>query len=320
MSAKLVTIVCPAFNEEKSIPVFYKRLVGGMAEVAKVCDFELIFTNNASTDGTIDAIKALRAGDSRVQVITLSRNFGYQKSLMAGLAHAGGDAVVIIDSDCEDPPEMIPRFVKTWLEGYDIVYGERVDRPEPMAISALRKIFYRFTHLIADTDFIVDMAEFSLFSRRVLREILKSKSTFPFIRHDIAFAGFRRIGIPYRREPRMFGKSNYNILGMTKFAVGGIMSASTFPLRFVVYVGAILLPLDFYWTVLHALGQTTRFDSALIFLNMSFVIFSLVAIGAYAARIYHDVVGRPLYILDRENTHLNPGRTSGDARKQQENA
>ena len=200
---KLISVICPVFNEEVAIPLFYAELQKAIAPLRDRYDFELLFTNNRSSDGSLAAIEKLHAADPTVQAITYSRNFGYQGSLLGGLAHAQGDAIVIIDVDCEDPPAMIPRFVEQWEKGFDMVYGRRDSRPESAIMQATRKLFYRLTKSIADYDFVLYMAEFSLFTRRVKDEILKHRSTYPFIRADLGYIGFDRIGISYERHKRI---------------------------------------------------------------------------------------------------------------------
>lgn len=304
-SKKLISIICPVHNEEEAIPLFYKRLKSAIADLCQRYDFELIFTNNASIDRSLEIIKELCKKDPSVQVITLSRNFGYQASLMSGLHNAKGDGIVIIDVDCEDPPEMIPKFVNEWEKGYDIVYGRRDKRPEFIGIQLARKAFYRITRLIADYDFVLDMAEFALFSARVRDSIVKNLSTFPFIRSEIGFVGFKRIGIPYTRESRITGETHYNLKKMTQFAIGGILSSSTFPLRVAVYFGVPLALLNLLAIVIH-LFANIRFDIGIVFLiDFTYLIVVVLFLSIYIARIYKDVIQRPLYIIDYENTILN---------------
>ena len=185
----LVSIICPVYNEERAIPLFYDRLNAVWASLSAKYDFELIFTNNRSVDGTLASIQALREKDLKVQVITLSRNFGYQASVLAGISYSTGEATVVIDVDCEDPPEMLPLFIAKWEEGYDIVYGLRANRPEPRALIFMRKLFYRLLRLMADTDIVLDMAEFALVSARVRNVMCDNKNTFPFLRAEIGYSG-----------------------------------------------------------------------------------------------------------------------------------
>jgi dolichol-phosphate mannosyltransferase len=307
MGLRTVTVICPVYNEEKCVDYFYGRLKDAIADLEGRIAFQLLFVNNASTDATYATIQALRARDPSVQVLSHSRNFGYQASIISGLTNAVGDAFVIIDVDCEDPPEMIRDFVRHWEDGYDIVYGLRAARPEAAALVGMRKLFYRLTHAIADVDFIVDMAEFSLFTARVRRQVLRHHSTYPFVRSDLAFVGFRRLGLPYTREPRRFGETHYNLVRMTKFAVGGILSTSTFPLRILAYIGLPLAAANAAASLFSAIGLAGDLRW-LALLNWSFLCGALAFLGIYLARVSKDVTGRPVFIVDRDRTELNGRR------------
>lgn len=304
-SKKLISIVCPVHNEEKAIPFFYNRLTSVIEDLRQRYNFELIFTNNASEDQTLDIIRKLHRKDVSVQVITLSRNFGYHASMTAGLRHATGSGIVIIDVDCEDPPEMIPKFIAAWEKGYDIVYGIRGGRPEFIGLQWARKAFYRITRLIADYDFILDMAEFSLISSHVRDAILSNDSTFPFPRTELAFVGFKRFGIPYNREPRVTGESHYNLIRMTQFAIGGILSTSTYPLRFAVYLGVPLVLINVYFLLVCLLAEVQTDFKIVYLLDLTYMLSTLVFLSIYLARIYKDGVHRPIFIVDWQNSILN---------------
>jgi dolichol-phosphate mannosyltransferase len=300
---KKITIITPVFNEEGNIGYFYERCRKVADSLAGRYAVEFLFVNNCSRDRTLELILALHERDKRVRVITHSRNFGYQASAVSGMTHATGDALVIIDADCEDPPEMITDFVRYWEEGYDIVYGLRASRPEFFLLVWARKVFYRLTRLIADWDFVLDMAEFSLFSDRVRREVLRNRSTFPFVRSDFAYVGFRRRGIPYRREARAFGKTHYSILRMTQFALGGILTTSTFPLRLVVYVALPLTLLDLGAAVVSALPPAVL-GNVLLNANLVFFVGAVATIAVYLSRVYKDSARRPIFIVDVQNSIL----------------
>lgn len=300
----LITIICAVHNEEECIPLFFERLKPVVVSLTNECNFELIFTNNNSDDTSLEKILAIREKEPWVQVITLSRNFGYSNSLMSGLQNATGDAIVIIDVDCEDPPEMIPQFVEKWKAGYDIVYGERTKRNEAKLIQLARKFFYRITKKIADNDFVLDMAEFSLFTHEIKEVIVYNRSTYPFIRAEIGYAGFQRFGIPYTREDRISGKTHYNFWRMTMFAVGAMLSSSTFPFRFVVYSGVpiVLLNLIVLLRVLFGVDIDLR---PLITLNTCALLVAAMISSIYIARIYKDAVRRPLFIVDKLRSYMN---------------
>lgn len=302
---KRLSIICPVFNEEEALPLFHARLAAALADWRSTNELELIFTNNCSTDRTLELILELRAKDSSVHVLTLSRNFGYQASVLAGLEHASGDAMVVIDVDCEDPPELIPRFLTEWENGNDIVYGRRDGRPEHAAIQLLRKTFYRLNRFVGDSDIILDMAEFSLISAHVRDAMLANRSTFPFLRTEIAYVGFCRKAIPYNRQERVGGKTHYNLLSMTQFAIGGILSSSTFPLRLMVYLCIPLVVLN----VVLALADIGASSPVAFRVMVAMDLIYLVSCGAvlclYQSRVYKDGVGRPVFIVDWRRSTLS---------------
>jgi dolichol-phosphate mannosyltransferase len=301
----LVSIVCPVLNEEAVVPIFYERLQKILAGLRARYEFELIFTNNRSTDRTLEVICELRARDPAVQVLTFSRNFGYQASILAGLQHARGDAMTIIDVDCEDPPEMLAVFIAEWERGHDVVYGIRAKRNEPRWLQATRKLFYRVNRLVADSDVILDMAEFFLITRAVRDAITANASTFPFLRTEVAFVGFDSKGIPYERQKRAAGRTHYNLAGLWVFATAGIMASTTLPLRLAGYLFPGLVAVDvalFAWSM--ATGSVGAFR-ALVATTLLYLAFFATAVSIYQARIYKNVVRRPLYIVDWRKSHLD---------------
>lgn len=307
MKVPKLAVICPVYNEADSIDYFFGRLSAVRAQLAADLQVDLIFVNNNSTDDTLDRIQVIRAQSPWVHVITHSRNFGYQASVLCGIKAAEADAYVVIDVDCEDPPELIPTFVAKWREGFDLAYGQRISRPENFLIVTARRLFYLLARFIADSDFILYMAEFSLFSRRIRDHVVSHHSTFPFVRSDLAYAGFKRCPIPYSREPRRFGRTHYNLIGMSRFAIAGMLSASTFPLRAVAYFGFPLALVDFIYALVSLTGHTPGL-TALIVLNLSMLVGSLAFVAVYLARVSKDVVGRPIFIIDQERTFLYSGR------------
>ncbi len=296
---KLISIVCPVHNEEETVPQFFPRLTAALAPLRDRFDIELIFTNNASTDSTLAVITQLARANPHVHVLSLTRNFGYEASVATGLRHARGAAIAVIDVDCEDPPEMIPQFVREWEQGYDVVYGQRDQRREFVGMHLARKAFYRVNRLIADSDIVLDMAEFFLISAAVRDAILTNNSTKPFLRSEVAYVGFRRKGISYERQPRLVGQTHYSLLHAIQFGVAGILSSSTFPLRLSVY----LFPVLFVANV--ALLAWNRFEW-LVALDFLYVAFFLAVLCIYLARTYKDVVHRPLSVVDWERSTINP--------------
>lgn len=305
-SRERLTIVCPVYNEEAVVPLFFARALPVIETLARTYDVELLFLNNASADGTYDEIVKLRAQYDFVYVITLSANVGYQRSLECGLRNARGAIITFIDVDCEDPPEMLLDFVRYHQDGYDIVYGERVDREEARSIKVLRKWFYHIVQSLADEDIILYMAEFSLMTAEVRDAIVVDQNSFPFIRASIARLGFRRIGLPYKRQRRIAGKTNYNLIGMTIFATAGILSSTTLPLRLPLYS----LPGWLLLTAVFGAAQILTGSPWWLLVNVlcacTFLGFTAAFTALYVARSYKNGLGRPNFTMHRRFTHLQP--------------
>lgn len=305
-----LAILVPVFNEERCVPLFFDRLEPVLVALRESHRVHLVFLNNASTDETLAAIEQLRSRHPDTFVITLSRNVGYQRSLEFGLKHCNADVFVFVDVDCEDPPEMIRDFVAKHREGFDIVYGERVDRSEAALIKIMRKAFYRLLRAIADEDIVLDMAEFSLMTAEVRNAVVADHSSYPFIRASIGRVGFRRCGIPYRRLPRIAGDTHYNMWRMTTFAVGGLLSASTLLLRAVAYALPVWMMLMGWLAWLAAWGHTGGL-AALIFLGFAYCGAALSFTGIYLARVYKNTLGRPNAFLDSHLSRLPPSLDIG---------
>lgn len=298
----LITVICPVYNEQKTIPIFYERMraVFTRLEQTHVCN--LLFIDNCSSDNSLQTIQDIRKNDPRVFHLGLSINVGYQRSMEAGLRNVVGDYFVIIDVDCEDPPEMIEELIQVQKEGYDIVYGERIDRSESYLVKNMRKLFYRVTRFVSDEHFFVDMAEFCIMTSEVRDALIQDMSSFPFIRASIGRVGFSYKGIPYKRHPRVAGKSNFNFTRMATFAVAGILSSSTLPLRAMVYSFPVLVLAGLL--SLLELAPVAFFYSVVFFYLALGVMFNSI----YIARIYKNGLGRPNAFLVRRKTERQPAR------------
>jgi len=304
--AQQLSILCPVHNEERAIPLFFDRIRPVLYKLSERYAVHLIFLNNASTDHSSGEILKIREAWPATFLISMSRNVGYHASLECGLRNASGDLFVFIDVDCEDPPEMIIEFIKKHEQGFDIVYGERVDREESAALKSARKFFYRLLHALADEEILLDMAEFSLFTNEVRTAILAENSSFPFLRAAIARVGFRRAAIPFKRQKRVGGETHYNLLRMTIFAVAGILSASTLFLRLPIY----LLP--FWLLALLALGAQFVATHSLWYAVAAFLVFAsyvgttLAFTALYVARTYKNGLQRPNAFVDHSRSVLQP--------------
>ena len=306
MEPKQLTILCPVYNEENVIALFFGRIRPVVGKLAERYSVSLLFLNNASSDQTLQEIEKVRESWPATYVITMSKNVGYHASLECGLRNAVGDLLVFIDVDCEDPPEMILDFVEKHEQGYDIVYGERVDRHESRAMKGARKFFYRLLHALADEEILLDMAEFSLFTKEVRNAILDENTSFPFLRASIARVGFRRAAIPFKRQKRIGGNTHYNLVKMSIFAVAGILSSSTLFLRLPIY----LFPAWLLSLLLLGVGYAST--HSLSYVVAAFLVFAayLGATAAftalYVARTYKNGLHRPNAFIDRSRSVLQP--------------
>lgn len=293
---KKICIICPIFNEEDSISIFYGRIITVINKYNNKYNFELVFSDNSSTDNSYNIVKSIIEKDNRVKLIKLSRNYGYQNSLMASLNMIDSSSYVMIDVDCEDPPEMIEDFIKYWEKGYDVVYGIRKYRSEPFFLVLLRKLYYRFMKSITDYNFILDMAEFSLIDQKVRNEIIKVNDSHPFIRNEIAYLGFKKKGIVYKREKRVAGKTHYNYFNMIKFGLTGALTSSTFFLRINFYLFLLLISINalfLFYENISFLNMKT-----ILIINLSYVSYAACFISLYLSRIYKNTVSRARYVID----------------------
>ena len=299
-----LTVVVPVHNEAGNVRPFTLRIKPILDALPSLASWKIVFVNNDSEDATLDEILKLREEDERVEVITLSRNFGYHASLVAGLTEADGDLYAIIDVDGEDPPELLTQFYAALCHGAQVAYGIRSKRQESPLIMFFRRLFYYINRRIADSEVVLWMAEFVMITRDVRDAILAPRTTFPFLRTEIGYVGFKRVGVPYLRARREKGQSHYNFWRMARFAIGGFLASSTFPLRLIVYLGALLavgFPLAIFW-----MGLT--FEEASMWamiLGFYFLLFTASILGVYVARAYKNGVGRPIFVVDRRRTFCN---------------
>lgn len=298
-----LSVIVPVHNESKSIVPFYERARGVLDLLQGIREWTIFFINDASEDDSLEQILKLREGDPRVSVITLSRRFGYHAVLTAGLATAAGDLYAMIDVDCEDPPELLTRFYEAIQGGAQVAYGIRSNREEPRAIIFMRKLFYLANKRIADSEIVMWMAEFAMITRQVRDAIIAPHTTYPFLRAELGYVGFKRVGIPYFRAKRTQGHSHYSLWRMTRFAVAGILSSSTFFLRLVLYLAALLGAA--YPLIVLAFGLSGEAAAHLaLILTFYFLLLSVPIIALYLARTYKNGVARPVFVIDRTRTCL----------------
>src|SRR5438034_1244289 len=229
MSDRDLAIIVPVHNELGNIVPFYDRTCAVLDSLSAI-SLQMVFVNDGSDDGSLERICELRAKDKRVKVISLSRDFGYHAVLLAGLSLITADRYAMIDVDCEDPPELLREFHSALEGGADVAYGIRSNRVEPMVVTFFRRLFYYLNKGIADSDIVLWMAEFAMISRQVRDAIVAPHTTYVFLRAELGYVGFVRVGVPYVRGVRTSGKSHYNFFNMTRFAAAGFLaSARTSP-------------------------------------------------------------------------------------------
>ena len=299
---KSLAVVVPCHNESANVEPFYESAKTTLD--ALPLDWTLVYVNDASTDDTLDKILALRKKDPRVRVATLTRNFGYHCALVAGLSNADTDLYAIVDVDGEDPPELLTQFHAAVEKGAHTVYGIRSQRPEPKHIVFFRWLFYWINLKIADGPIKLWMAEYSMFTRVVRDHILANKTTFPFLRAEMAYVGLRMEGVPYVRQPRLRGVSHYNFWRMAMFAIGGFLASSTFPLRASLYLAAGFAAL--YLVLVPALGLGLVEAGALAaVMAFAFLLLTVPMLSLYLARTYKNVTRRAVYFLDPDRSKLS---------------
>ena len=296
-----LAVLVPVHNEAGNIVPFYDRTRAVLESLP--ASWQIVFLNNGSSDASFERIRELRANDDRVKVISLSRDFGYHAVLLAGLTLVVADRYVMIDADCEDPPELLRDFHLAVDGGADIAYGIRSNRTEPASLTFFRRLFYYLNRSIADSDIVLWMAEFAMITRQVRDAVLIPRTTYVFLRAEIAYTGFVRVGIPYLRAARTSGETHYGILGMTRFAVAGFLAGSTFPLRFILYL-AVAAGLAYPIAILIG-GLSLASAAALAAVStFYFALVALSTISLYLARTYKNGVARPVFIVDRTKTEL----------------
>lgn len=299
---RALAVIVPMYNDVASIGPFYeraRRVLDGLTDTS----WQLVFVNDRSDDGSLDRLRELQAADERVKIISLSRNFGYQAVLLAGLSLVSAELYAMIDVDCEDPPELLKDFKSALDGGAEIAYGIRSNRIEPRRMTFFRRVFYHLNRSIADSDIVVWMSEFAMITLAVRDAILVPHTTYVFLRAELGYVGFTRVGIPYVRAARAHGTSHYSFLRMTHFAVSGFLASSTFPLRFILYL-AFAIGLLFPIVVLLAGLGAAAIAALAAVTTFYFALISFSTIALYLARTYKNGVARPVFIVDRSRTYL----------------
>ncbi|MGQ4647299.1 glycosyltransferase [Lyngbya aestuarii] len=298
------SLVIPVYNEETNIPELYRRL---KAVIDKLGEAELILVNDGSRDRSLWLLRELHQQDSRVCYLSLSRNFGHQIAVTAGLNFVRGQAIIVLDADLQDPPELIPKLVEKWQQGYQLVYAQRTRRHRESWLKRLPAyIFYRLLRQLADVEIPLDTGDFCLMDRRVVDILNRMPERNRYIRGLRSWVGWRQTSILYERDPRFAGEVKYTLGKSLALAANGLVSFSRVPLRISTYVGllaaavAVLMAvLVLYWRLFAPSSPLTGFATILIaiFFLGAVQLVSIGILGEYVGRIYEEIKGRPLYVL-----------------------
>lgn len=300
----LLSVVVPAFNEEEALAEFHQRLSAVLGSVSM--DAEIIYVNDGSTDRTLAVMQGLRGSDQRVAILDLSRNFGKEIAMTAGLDYANGNATVIIDADLQDPPELIPDFVKHWLEGYDVVYAKRISREgESVLKKTTSHLFYRLMQMVGRVRIPEDTGDFRLLSRRAVDSLKQVREQHRFMKGLFAWIGYPQKEVPYHRDPRKVGQTKWSYRKLWNLALEGITSFTTAPLKIATYLGLVTALGAFsygliiiYRTIIYG-NPVAGYPSlmvAILFLG-GIQLFTIGIIGEYLGRVFNETKQRPLYFL-----------------------
>jgi dolichol-phosphate mannosyltransferase len=311
-NSPVYTIIAPIYNELENLPILYARITETMDKSGQ--SWELIFVDDGSTDGSTDLIREIAKKDARIRPVIFARNFGHQIAVTAGLDYSRGQAVVIIDADLQDPPEVILQLIGKWREGYEVVYAVRSDREGETFFKKLTaSVFYRLIFRITDVKIPLDTGDFRLMDRKVVSVMNSMREHHRFLRGMSAWVGFKQVGVTYKRAARLAGETKYPFKKMMKLALTAITGFSYVPLQIATYMGfisagisLIAIPVVILMRILGSqqfIGQATTLIAVLFLGGVQLV--SLGILGEYIGRIYDEVKGRPLYIVNEAPSDIN---------------
>jgi len=304
--SKRVTLLIPVLNEESTVEIFLDTVSGVLRTVDY--DFEYLFVDDGSTDRTVEILKRRRAADKTVKIVQLSRNFGKEHALAAGLDFASGDAVIPMDVDMQDPPELIPEFLKHWEQGFEVVIGVRNERSCDSVLKRITaEIFYKIINLMSQVPITPNAGDFRLLDRKVVEVIRAMPERVRFTKGVFAWVGFPQIQIPYTRRKRSAGTSKWNYWRLWNFALDGLTGFSTVPVRIWSYIGGVIALLGFVYAFyililsLVSSNPVPGYASLMICIMLlgGIQLISLGVIGEYLGRIYEETKGRPLYVVHK---------------------
>ena len=301
-----ISLIVPILNEADNLPKLWRTLSDVLTKVPDY-EFDVIFVDDGSTDGTVEVVRQLPSSDTVVwRLIQFSRNFGHQAAISAGMAHAEGEAVIFLDADLQDPPELIPVFLGKFREGYDVVYGVRRNRKEPLWLRVCFSGFYRLFNAIAERPIPLDAGDFGLMSSRVAKLIAEMPESDRLIRGMRSWVGFKQAGIPYDRPDRHAGTTSYSLTRRIDGALDGLFGYSKLPIRFVLLMGVTVFVIGGLYLLLSYIMMLLTGDTGVIgwrsLITLAFMLggANLIAtsiVGEYVCRIYFQSKNRPNYIV-----------------------
>lgn len=305
----LVSYVFPIYNEEGNLELLYGTLLDLLGEHPEY-DYELIFVNDGSRDRSLEILFKLEDADDRVRVIDLSRNFGHQMAVTAGLDHARGDAVIIMDSDMQDPPRVSFDLLAKWREGYDVVYAQRRSRKDTVFKRFTANLYYRLLHSVTEIDIPRNTGDFRLVDRQVVDQIVQMREHSRFLRGMVSYVGYRQVAVQFDRDERHAGETGYPLRKMLKFAADGVMSFSTVPLRLITRVGYAFAAASFALMLWVFVGRVVdpasvvegwTFLAIIVLLIGGVQMILLGVVGSYVGRTYIESQRRPLYLVQEKS-------------------
>lgn len=308
-SMKKISIIVPSYNEEESLPFLYERLIK-LINSMKEYEFEILFVNDGSKDKTLELIKQYRKEDERICYVNLSRNFGKETAMMAGLDYAKGDAVIFIDADLQDPPEIIPELIKYWEEGYDDVYAKRKSRKgETFLKKFTSKMYYKVLQKLTNVEIQRDTGDFRLLDRRCVNALRKLRESQRSFKSMFSWIGYKKKEVLFDRDARVAGKTKWNYIKLVDLAIDGITSFTTSPLKLATYISIptfITLFIYFIYVIVkscifHVAIQAFQATILLILFFSGIQILLFGIMGEYLGRIFKETKHRPLYLIDEYN-------------------
>lgn len=299
----LLSVVIPVYNEKENIPLIYHEISEVMKEADM--DYEIIFVDDGSNDESVLILNRLAGQDQRVKFLSLSRNFGQQAALTAGLDHALGDAVITMDCDFQDPPSLIPEMIHQWKQGNDIVYARRKNRNDRFLKKLTARIYYRLLNRFSDQKIQGDVGEFRLMDRKVLDELAGMKEKSRYLRGMVYWLGFNYAVVDYERPARRHGKTGFSWLNMARLAMHGILNFSLLPLRLGLVLGLLTIPAGIFFLIYFAVDIIVndvtyplyKWISVISLIFMGFLFILIWILGEYVGKIYEETKDRPLYIV-----------------------